>query len=74
MCVLIFHTTKLAKIEFVVPRRPIGIALVFGQLIWLSDPTASQWDLTQFHTMVDFNLSVYLDVQGIEDTKKLQRT
>ena len=51
MCFLIFHTTKLAKTKFVVPRRPIGIALVFGQLIWLSDPTASQWDLTQFHTI-----------------------
>ena len=33
MCFLIFHTTKLAKTECVVPRRSIGIALVFGQLI-----------------------------------------
>ena len=33
MCFLTFHTTKLAKTEFVVPGRPIGIALVFGQLI-----------------------------------------
>ena len=24
---------------------------VFGELIWLSDPIASQWDLTYFHTM-----------------------
>ena len=47
-CFLIFHTAKLAKTEFVVHRRPIGVDLAFGQLIWLPDPTASQWDLTQF--------------------------
>ena len=28
MCFLIFHTTKLAKTEFVAHRRPIGIDLV----------------------------------------------
>ena len=34
---------------------PLGLALLlvnfFGQLIWLPDPTPSQWDLTQFHTL-----------------------
>ena len=59
MCLPIFHTTKLAKTEFVAHRRPIGTGLVFGQLVWLPHPTATQWDLTQFHNPPHLNPGIF---------------